>query len=78
MMNEINDIVIISIYDGGWNFHVMVDGIVYFPRHYSEKNIANVLYAVYKEFGSESGEEFKRMFQDKQVIICEDGCINVL
>lgn len=76
------DIVIISIYDLGYGgFSVMVDGVVYGQRVFDneKETVADALYDVYKEFGSEkSEEEFKKMFPDKQVIICEDGCINVL
>lgn len=78
---NMKDIVIISIYDLGYGgFSVMVDGIVSGPHDFDceEKTIADVLYGVYREFGWKSGEEFKKMFPDKQVIICEDGSIDIL
>jgi len=73
------DIVIISIYDSGYGFKVMVDGVVSSPYTcHQGKSIADVLLGVYHKFGYESGEEFKKMFPDKQIIICEDGDIEVL
>lgn len=71
------DIVIISIYEYGSIFKVMVDGIVYSMRR-EKKTIADVLYDIYNAFGWESREEFKKMFPDKKIIICEDGDIEVL
>lgn len=79
MMNEMKDIVIISIYEGGYGFSVMVDGVVSSPHHCNEKEtMGDVLYHVYDEFDPESGEKVKKMFPGKQVIVCADGGIEVL
>ena len=74
------DIVIVSVYDGGYGFSVMADGIVSSPHtfHGEKETVADVLYGIYKEFGWESGKEFKKMFPNKQIIVCEDGGIEVL
>lgn len=87
MKNELSafdtkNIVIISIYDGGYGgFSVMVDDVISCPHDIDceEKNIADVLYGIYREFGSDDCvEEFKKMFPDKLVIVCDNECINVL
>lgn len=79
MANDMKDLVVVSIYDGGYGFNVMVDGVVSSPHHCNEKEtMGDVLYHVYNEFGWKSGEEFKKMFPDKQIIICEDGGIEIL
>jgi len=78
--DEMKDIVVISIYDTGYGFNVMVDGIVSSPFvfHGEKETIADVLYRIYMKFGWESGKEFKKMFPNKQIIICEDGGIEIL
>lgn len=81
MVNDkMKDIVIISIYDSGYGFSVMVDGIVSSPYifHGEKETVADILYHIYNKFGSESGKEFKKMFPNKQVILCEDGDIEIL
>lgn len=78
---DTKNIVVIDIYDGGYGgFSVMVDDVISCPHDIDceEKNIADVLYGVYKEFDSDSGEEFKKMFPDKLVIVCDNECIEVL
>ena len=79
MAFDVKDAVVVSIYDSGYGFNVMVDGVVSSPHTcHQGKSIADVLFSVYNEFGWKSGEEIKRMFPDKRIIICEDGDIEVL
>lgn len=75
---DMKDIIVVSIYDSGYGFNVMVDGVVSSPWTCHEgESIADVLHRIYNEFGWRSGGEFKKMFPDKQIIVCEDGDIEV-
>lgn len=80
------DIVIISIYDT-LIYSVLLDGKVYeshdrYEREKSgEKNVADEIDDIYAKANWQSGKykkAFKKKFPNKQVILCENGDIEVL
>lgn len=76
------DIVIISIYDSGYGFSVMVDNKIYYQSQikedetYEEDTLADLVKNSYHNYNFE--EWLKCKFPNKKIIICEDGGIEVL
>ena len=81
------DIVIISIYDSAIGLSVLLDGKVYethdrFERaNGGEENVADEIDDIFAKAAWESERcknAFKEKFPNKQVILCEDGGIEIL
>lgn len=74
------DIILISSYDSGYCFSIMVNGKIIHKSDDEEENIADKVRSKYYHcFSSEFKEFCKKEFgTDKQIIVCEDGDIELL
>ena len=80
------DIVVISIYDSAISLSVLLNGRVYeahdrFEREDGEQNVADEIEDIYAKENWQIGKckkAFKKKFPNKQVILCQDGGIEVL
>lgn len=71
------DLVIISIYDYGCWFSVMIDDEIYNANNRNE--LFDKIVQVYTEFLTNDFKKWiKNKFKNKTVIICEDGDIEVI
>lgn len=71
------DLVIISIYDCGCWFSVIIDEKVYNTNNRSDL-FDEILSAYHNDYTSDFKEYLKEKFKNKNIILCEDGDIEVI
>lgn len=75
------DIILISNYDSGYGFSIMIDGKIIHRSNTEEDNIADKVFREYNYyFCSHDFKEFceKEFGENKQIIICDNGDIELL
>ena len=71
--------VIISIYDGGWGFSIMIDNKIIRPKDFDfdKDTMADIVKKAYR-LEDNFDKWLKDKFKNKDIIICEDGDIRVI
>lgn len=82
MIQNLKDFIVLSVYDNGFYFSLMVNGKIYGTYDLEHKRKFKWLYNVYKDAsGSEDMDvivnTLQRDFPDKTIIVCDGGGIEI-
>lgn len=74
---EMNDIMIVSIYDGGYNFSTAVNGKQIFEHDGSNDELHRVWEAFDYPVDKRKVLQIMNEYNASKLILCEDGCIEI-
>ena len=73
---DLENIVVISNYDGGYYYSIMINGIIYGRFGNIPQDVKNVMDNALDNLYDNS--KLKEIFPNKTIIVCEDGGIEVI
>lgn len=73
---DLENIVVISMYDGGYNYSIMINGIIYGRFGNVPQDVKNVMDKTLDNLYDNA--KLKEIFPNKTIIVCDDGCTEVI